>query len=73
MDAGKIKRFQRKARCFIAVPLCMSSALSPEAVLCVDTMDPLNCLDDGILLEWGAWIADLYGITGSALVCLLNG
>lgn len=73
MDAGKIKRFQRKARCFIAVPLCMSSALSPEAVLCVDTTDPLNWLDDGILLEWGAWIADLYGITGSALVCLLNG
>jgi hypothetical protein len=72
MDAGKIERFQRKARCFIAVPLCMSGMLSPEAVLCLDTMDPLNCLDDRVLLEWGAWMADLYGITGSALVCLLN-
>lgn len=73
MDVGKVKRFHRKARNFVAVPLCMSSTLSPEAVLCMDTMDPLNCVDDGILLEWALLTTDLHGMTGAALVCLLNG
>ena len=71
MDEDKVRRFQRKARSFIAVPLSMSSTLSPEAVLCVDTMDPLTCLDGRVLLDWGLTIADIYGRTGSALVCLL--
>lgn len=72
VDEQKVRRFQRKARCFLAIPLAMSRNLEPQAVLCIDTMSPLSHVEQDLLMTWSEHIAESYGVMVSSLLCVLR-
>lgn len=72
VNEQKVSGFQRKARCFLATPLAMSETIEPEAVLCIDSMEPLYSIDEDLLKMWSDHIADSYGVLVSALLSLVR-
>ena len=66
-----IHEFGRKARCFLAVPCWLhEGARVAEAVICIDTMHPLDCVSEQLLRDCATEFGRFFGTLIAALLWL---